>query len=147
MAEDGQDRWRRIDALFTEALDRPAEERAALLDAACEDDPDLRREIEDLLDAHEAAEDFLADPVARLGVPPLPGIDETLTAEVDEEGDAATRQGQRISHYTLLEKLGGGGMGVVYTQNKRLLGIYSSLKGALSLASAFTRRSQVVHGK
>ena len=36
-------RWERIDALFAAALDLPAGERAAFLDAECAVDSDLRR--------------------------------------------------------------------------------------------------------
>src|SRR5262245_51575943 len=47
-------RWRRMFEVFGDALERPAAEREAFLVAACGGDPELRREIDQLLAAHDA---------------------------------------------------------------------------------------------
>src|SRR5262245_14726173 len=72
MAEANGDR---LEALFHQAADLPPEERQALLDAACADDPGLRAEVERLLanDARlGAAEEsaFLKSPVIRVAAEP-----------------------------------------------------------------------------
>jgi hypothetical protein len=45
--------------IFTEALQLPHDERRDFLDQACVGDPNLRREVEALIAAHESAADFL----------------------------------------------------------------------------------------
>ena len=52
------DRWKQVSNLYHAALERPANERAEFLAHACDDDPELRREIESLL-RYEAASDNL----------------------------------------------------------------------------------------
>jgi serine/threonine protein kinase/formylglycine-generating enzyme required for sulfatase activity len=53
-----------VEVLFFAALEKgTAAERAAYLDAACEGDAELRRQVEKLLDAHPRAGDFLEKPV------------------------------------------------------------------------------------
>lgn len=47
-------RWQQIEDLFHEALEFPAEGRAAFLEAACGRDTELRREVESLLCNDEA---------------------------------------------------------------------------------------------
>ena len=47
------DRWALVQDVLGEAIDRPAEQRRALVDARCGADADLRREVESLLLAHE----------------------------------------------------------------------------------------------
>ena len=52
-----------IEAIFSEALEIPSVEgRAAYLDRACAADPDLRCQVESLIDAHDRAGRFLASP-------------------------------------------------------------------------------------
>jgi serine/threonine protein kinase/Tfp pilus assembly protein PilF len=89
------DRWRQIDDLFAEALERPAGEREAFLAAACGEDGELRRAVESLLAADEASSTFLERPAGELlgFVPELEG---------------------RLGPYRLLRRLGDGGMGTVY---------------------------------
>ena len=53
------DRWRRIEALFDEAVALPAEERPAFLSRACGDDTGMRGEVESLLAADARASGFL----------------------------------------------------------------------------------------
>ena len=58
--------------LFHEALARPPAARAAFLDAACADQPQLRAAVEALLAAHEASGDLLDRPPAEPSDGPHP---------------------------------------------------------------------------
>jgi serine/threonine protein kinase/tetratricopeptide (TPR) repeat protein len=93
----GADRWREIDLVFAEALDRPPAERKAFLDEACAGDAELRRAVERLLLADEASDTFLEQPASELL---------GLIPEVEP--------GERLGPYRLLRRLGAGGMGTVY---------------------------------
>jgi WD40 repeat protein/serine/threonine protein kinase len=88
--------------IFLAALERPSPgERAAFVDGACGNDAPLRARLESLL-RHHAEDSFLEDPAADLQRMPLsePLIRESI--------------GTVIGRYKLLQKIGEGGMGVVY---------------------------------
>src|SRR5687767_14008999 len=92
------------ETLFHLALEQPADERAAFLDRACADDPELRRRVEALLQAHEAPGSFLREPP--------PGVTATTLAPPARTDPEAP--GRRIWPYKLLQEIGEGGMGVVF---------------------------------
>ena len=74
--------------IFDEASElQPGEQRQAYLEQACQGDARVRASVEQLLQAQERAGGFLGNP---------------------------KREGDRIGHYALLEKIGEGGCGVVY---------------------------------
>src|SRR4051812_26490662 len=50
-------------SIFLTALDRPQADRPAFLDQACRGDPDLRCRVDQLLQAHAAADSFLERPL------------------------------------------------------------------------------------
>ena len=54
--------WAQIQELFRESLRRVGDERSKFLDAACVDAPQLREKLENLLLAHEDADEFLTPP-------------------------------------------------------------------------------------
>lgn len=49
------ERWRRIERIYYEALERGADGQAAFIDEACGADEELRHEVMTLLSAHERA--------------------------------------------------------------------------------------------
>ena len=92
--------------LFAEAQQLASPEaRAVYLESACGADVPLRRRVEALLEAAEAAGEFLEQPPTELRGDDLPT---SLAAELTE------KPGDRIGRYKLLEKIGEGGCGVVY---------------------------------
>jgi serine/threonine-protein kinase len=94
------ERFRRLKALFAEALERPPAERAAFVDQACDADPSLAAELRALLEAHANDGGFIEEIVAdgAKGVVPA---------------GAGTLRG-RFGVYEILEELGSGGMGTVF---------------------------------
>lgn len=95
------ERWNRVKDALSLTLKRPVPERAAALDAACGDDPSLRREIEDLLDCQQEMGGFLEEPL--FGELDDGKLDSPLPSELTE-----------WPQYEVSERIGRGGMAVVY---------------------------------
>ena len=91
------ERWSHVKQVLGDALDLPSSDRAAFLDIACAGDPDLRVEVDALLEASDDTVDFIETPA-------LAHADDWLSGLI----------GSRIGPYRIVELLGEGGMGAVY---------------------------------
>lgn len=97
----GATRRRRLDELLEAAVDLPVDARRDLLDRECAGDPLLRQELESLLDAYERT-GLLDRPVIR------------WRGEGVDPAAVTLAPGTVVAHYEIQDRLGAGGMGVVY---------------------------------
>jgi serine/threonine protein kinase len=89
------------ETIFSEAIEiESPEERADFLARACENDLELRRDVERLVHDYFGAGDFLERPAVQLQTLADPG--------------AAEGPGTQIGPYRLVEQIGEGGFGVVF---------------------------------
>jgi serine/threonine protein kinase len=88
------ERWRQVDKIFRDLIEQTPEQRALFLDRLCADDPSLKKELEELIQAYERSGSFLDSP-----------------APVSVSGSLV---GRTLGSFEVKALIGSGGMGEVY---------------------------------
>ena len=132
------ERWSEIERLYHAALERDPCERSAYLKVACRDDEALRGELEELLAYEEQSADFIEAPalevVARQdGASDLLGRVRGVFQSALEQSSIQRNQfrlatGDKLGPYEILNPLGSGGMGEIYSARDSRLGRIVALK-------------------
>jgi hypothetical protein len=101
------ERWRRVERLYHSALKIEPDQRPTFLKEECGQDDELREEVESLLSYERSAAEFIESPAFDIAAKLISKDEAIEPSHIDIVGANLTR-------FRILEKLGAGGMGVVY---------------------------------
>ena len=100
-----------VKSIFGRALElADPQARAAYLDEACLQAPEMRSELEELLALHDRAGAFMQRPAVRDAT----GTGEYTGGDTGDHEPVAEQPGALIGPYKLLQQIGEGGMGTVF---------------------------------
>ena len=102
-------RWQRIEGLLQAAMDLPSGEQDAFVRRSCAGDEALAQEVLSLLEAERHAGAFLSQPAIEIAA-----RQEARGLARSAVSDPEALTGRTVSHYSVLQQIGQGGMGVVY---------------------------------
>jgi len=92
-------RWKQIQDLFEEALEKPLDARKSFLLEECGDDTELLNEVCSLLEADGSTHNI---------------FEAAMEGVLDAAAAALSQHGRIIGQYKIVQELGAGGMGTVY---------------------------------
>ncbi len=120
------ERWQQLKELYERAVEKDASERTAFLDEACRENRSLRKEVEALLSTC-GDDDFLEKPA-------FEAVPELFESDIEDN-----LIGTQLGPYNIVNRIGKGGMGIVYLARDTRLDRQVAIK---MLAPKYTCDSQ-----